>query len=104
MNETTTHMFCSRNVDTGAKSYWGVNAASESEAFKLRKLQQNRVGSRFVISFWAVDAEEETTVEQADNRVEEARIAAMNRLSLADFMKLTKKAQAEFVAEGGSVG
>lgn len=100
----TTFMMCSRNVETGAKAYWPVNANTENEAFRQRKIAQTRVGKRFVVSFFRANVEQaDTTLPEAEERVEAAREAAANTVPMADFLAMTKKAQAAFIADGGTV-
>ena len=99
----TTYMMCSRNVESGTKSYWAVNAATEADAFRQRKLAQTRVGGRFVVSFFRANVDQDATPAEATERVEAAREAAANTVPMADFLAMTKKAQAAFIADGGRV-
>ena len=100
----TTFMMCSRNVESGTKNYWAVNCETEADAFRQRKIAQTRVGKRFVVSFFRANVDQaDTTLPEAEERVEAAREAAANTVPMTDFLAMTKKAQAAFIADGGQV-
>ena len=101
----TTYMMCSRSVENGTKNYWAVNCETEGDAFRQRKLAQLRVGNRFVVSFFRANVEQAdaTPLAEAKERVEAAREAATNSVPMAEFLAMTKKAQAAFIGEGGRV-
>lgn len=95
----TTYMMCSRNVESGSKSYWPIQANTEAEAFRQRRVAQTRVGRRFVLSFFRAN----TTPAEATERIEEARTAAANAVTMTAFLAMTKKAQKAFVDDGGTI-
>ena len=100
-----TIMMCSRNLDTDQKTYWPVDVANQAEAFRHRQIAQNRAGGRFAVSFFLANGNRtpEEQVEGVAARVDQARKAAAKTCTMTAFLAMTKKAQAAFAAEGGTV-